>query len=114
MNLRQAANRAGTSCLPWGPLFIQLNCKEKLNSSLQGGKLKKRRVCLSRGVSLGIDFGGGGALGKFGAAGTNRAQTGQSGMAKKLAVLPPGYRVLRTCQLSRHLSPDRWPLMGVA
>lgn len=33
-------------------------------------------------------------------------------MAKQLAVLPPGYRVLRTCQLSRHLSPDRWPLMG--
>lgn len=38
MNLRQAAHRAGTSCPLWGPLFIQLNCKEKLNSSLQGSK----------------------------------------------------------------------------
>lgn len=35
-------------------------------------------------------------------------------MAKKLALLSPGCRVLSICQLSRHLSPDRWPLMEVA
>lgn len=35
-------------------------------------------------------------------------------MAKKPALLPPGCTVLRICQLSHHLSPDRWPLMGVA
>lgn len=58
VKLRQAAYRAGTPWPSWGPLFIQLNCKEKLNSSPRGSKPERLgRACLSRGASLGIDLG---------------------------------------------------------
>lgn len=104
----QTGSRVGTSCPPWGPLFIQLNCKEIL--PCREASLKEKGLPLSRCVP-GNRFRGWGALGKVGAAGTNRAETRQSVMAKKLALLPAGCRVLRTYQLSRHLSPDRWPLI---